>query len=469
MKKRIFLFGTGKISKKYTNILENLSVKIFGYIDNDENKWGSLFFGREIQSPNKLKEEPDAIIVIACADVESIKAQLYRVGLQERIVSLDCLVRKALEKSDIEMKYIRDPYVEEDESREIIIDNLDGSWGGAEDWAHKITVSLAARGYRAVIVEDQAIETGKEFEPITKHIDKKSKKTYEIYTELIEWLSQKRPFTLFNIWNSELLWAASYIKKRYPEDVQIISAVLNDTYNFYEHQYEWKDYIDACLCISSKIRNTLVREYGMKEEKVYYRAPFIEGERTIEKTYHMDENTPLMIGYPCRLVQNQKRADLLPQLISELEKRRINYIVNIAGDGPCEEEIMKYAENSRLNSKIKFYGKLTRKELMDFLEMQDIYLNFSEYEGTSLTMLEAMRSGCVPVVTNVSGVNDFVKHMENGMVSDIGDLEDLADHIFFLDRNREKLSSYGKKCRDIVSLRCNQNDYIDYIEQLIKS
>ena len=64
-----------------------------------------------------------------------------------------------------------------------------------------------------------------------------------------------------------------------------------------------------------------------------------------------------------------------------------------------------------------------KKELIDFLNEQDIYLNFSEYEGTSLTMLEAMASGCVPVVTDVSGVSDFIEDGVNGLVSDIGDLD----------------------------------------------
>lgn len=43
-----------------------------------------------------------------------------------------------------------------------------------------------------------------------------------------------------------------------------------------------------------------------------------------------------------------------------------------------------------------------------FWKGQDVFVNVSEYEGTSLSMLEAMGYGCVPVVTDVSGAREFI-------------------------------------------------------------
>ena len=39
MNKKLILFGTGKISKTYTEILNRFSIKIKGYVDNDPKKW----------------------------------------------------------------------------------------------------------------------------------------------------------------------------------------------------------------------------------------------------------------------------------------------------------------------------------------------------------------------------------------------------------------------------------------------
>ena len=135
----------------------------------------------------------------------------------------------------------------------------------------------------------------------------------------------------------------------------------------------------------------------------------------------------------------------------------------------CGKEIEKYVEKKCLYEKVKFYGKLTRTELTDFLDCQDIYLNFSEYEGTSLTMLEAMASGCVPVVTNVSGVDDFIESGINGLIADVGDLGKIAEHIVSLDKNRNILAEYGQKCMDKVSRKCSLDKYIANIQEELKS
>ena len=53
---RLFLFGTGKLSDKYTECLEQVLVKIDGYIDNNEDKWGKIFHNKIIYGCNVLKE-----------------------------------------------------------------------------------------------------------------------------------------------------------------------------------------------------------------------------------------------------------------------------------------------------------------------------------------------------------------------------------------------------------------------------
>ena len=157
----------------------------------------------------------------------------------------------------------------------------------------------------------------------------------------------------------------------------------------------------------------------------------------------------------------------MPEIIEELEKKHVNYVLNIIGDGPYKNVIEKYIDKNDLHSKVKVYEKLSRKDLISFLKRQDIYLNFSEFEGTSLAMLEAMAKGCVPVVTDVSGVDDFILNGVNGFVSDIGDIKKMADNILFLDMNREKVEEFGTKSIKIVCEKCNLNEYICYIEKLV--
>lgn len=467
MDKKLFLFGAGQISKNYTNMLRRFGIEVYGYVDNDVNKQGTYFFDKKIFEPGVLKQKKEVEILIACTDVEVIKRQLSEMEIEDKIVLIDHVIRKKIETFKIEKPFLKNLNYKKSGQRTIVVDNFEGTWGGAEDWAHKLVISLSNRGRDVYIIENTDSDIKDELKRQTVRISRKEKAIWEIYSELIQWMEEKMPFTLFSIWGSEVLWAASYIKHLFPDKIQIISSILNDNERLYQRHYEWDDSIDLYLCISGRIRSRFINLYGIEEARVYCRTPFIENMETVERNYSLNCEEPLKIGYPCRLTVSQKRTDLLPMLIQKLEERGGNYIINIAGGGSYEEILIRYVDKNGLGNKVRFYGKLTLSDLIAFLNKQDVYLNFSEFEGTSLTMLQAMAGGCVPIVTDVSGVDDFIENEVNGLIVEIGDIEGIADKILFLDANRMKLKEYGKKCIDIVHRKCSIKDYIDSIEKLI--
>ena len=466
MQRKLFLFGTGKISQVYSEFIGKMSIDIEGYVDNDKTKWGSYFFGKQVCEPEILRQITHPCILIACAAKKEVSAQISQMNLEKYIISF----KEIISFSSREIVNRACPTGSQTDIRSaetIIVDNLNGTWGGAEDWSHMVAASLLKRSYEVYVVEHTKQPSVFELKENIMSIDSDGKDIYYVYLKLVELLMKKKPFILFNVRNSELLWAAVAIKQIYPKEVRIISSILNDA--IYEEFYEWDDSIDLYLCISSKILENMVKQHKLDNKKVYCRTPFIEKIRKVNKTYHIEDDEPLRIGYPCRLVHFQKRSDLIPELLMYLEEKEVNYVLNIAGDGPCEMMIKEYVEKNQLYKRVNLYGRLTRTGLFDFLDHQDVYLNFSEFEGTSLTMLEAMASGCVPVVTNVSGVSDFIMNEANGLIADVGDLEKISEYIAFLDRNRYKLVEYGERCMRIVQEKCNMDDYMDDIEKILKS
>jgi len=468
---KLFLFGTGKVSKKYTQIIDQLPIEIEGYIDNDRSKWGTWFLNKRIYSPTVLNQTENFYILIACAAKEEIRKQLTEMGMAKRMVSFCQILNfysQTLEKlpeANIEKQISIGKKLSMD--RAIVIDNFYGNWGGAEDWCHIVASAFMEKNNKVLVIENMKQPYIEKLDKNIIHIDTEGKCLYQIYQELVQILMPIRPFVFFNVWNSELLWAAATIKYAYPEDVFIVSSVLND--GSYEKWHDWDEVTDRYVCISSKIQRNLVECYKTGEEKVCRISPFIEKIRVVNRKYSTEGIEPLKIGYPCRLEREQKRADLIPLLIEYLESRKVHYILNIVGEGSCKRTIEEYIERKGLHEKINLYGKLTKKELTDFLDNQDIYLNFSEYEGTSLTMLEAMASGCVPIVTNVSGVDDFIESGVNGLIADVGDLEKIADYIAHLDKNRNLLIVYGPKCMRIVHEKCRLDKYIENIQEVLKS
>lgn len=96
LNEKLFLFGAGKIAERYTKILRQQTVEIYGYIDNDSEKWGTYFFDRKIYNPNILNEDENAVVVIACADIETITDQLTRMGMLDKVITIDSVIRRQM-------------------------------------------------------------------------------------------------------------------------------------------------------------------------------------------------------------------------------------------------------------------------------------------------------------------------------------------------------------------------------------
>lgn len=80
--KKIIIFGTGSFAEK---IDEEIRIKVSYYVDNNSNKWGTYFRGKEIRSPDcLLKEDKQKLIIfIASTWYEDIAEQLEKMGFQE--------------------------------------------------------------------------------------------------------------------------------------------------------------------------------------------------------------------------------------------------------------------------------------------------------------------------------------------------------------------------------------------------
>ena len=75
------------------------------------------------------------------------------------------------------------------------------------------------------------------------------------------------------------------------------------------------------------------------------------------------------------------------------------------------------------NSRVNFWGKIDRDEIPEFWQNNDICVNVSDYEGRSISIMEAMVNGVVPVVTKTSGVKEDIHNNIDGYYVDIEDIK----------------------------------------------
>ena len=103
-------------------------------------------------------------------------------------------------------------------------------------------------------------------------------------------------------------------------------------------------------------------------------------------------------------------------------------------------------------------GELNSFQMRDFWRKTDVFLSISDFEGCSLAMLEAMSFGCVPIVTNVSGVDEIVEDKVNGFVCPIGNMEKIVDSIELA--ANMNIKHMEKNAQKTIREKCKYDDYI---------
>ncbi|MFA6527981.1 MAG: glycosyltransferase family 4 protein [Candidatus Gracilibacteria bacterium] len=103
--------------------------------------------------------------------------------------------------------------------------------------------------------------------------------------------------------------------------------------------------------------------------------------------------------------------------------------LEIAGDGPMEDELKHLVKELGVEGRVKFLGTLPHEKVPDLLRSADLFVRPSRAEGFGVSFVEAMACG-VPVITCPSGgIVDFVVDGKTGIFVRPDDPKGLADAI----------------------------------------
>ena len=142
---------------------------------------------------------------------------------------------------------------------------------------------------------------------------------------------------------------------------------------------------------------------------------------------------------PCRVVfvgrlTEQKRLDLLLHAWNKVvhtEKARA--ILELWGSGPMEPALRRRCSDLCLVDSIIFKGHV--KDVRSQLPEMDIFVLFSDAEGNSNAVLEAMAAGLSIVSTRVGGTRMLVGHEGREFLCEPGDVESMSANMLKLIRN----------------------------------
>lgn len=171
----------------------------------------------------------------------------------------------------------------------------------------------------------------------------------------------------------------------------------------------------------------------------------------------------------CRLSSNEKRLDLMVEIVNEIfkDKDLKDWSLELYGPGEPDSKTLEIINN---NDQIKIMGSTDKPE--EALLKSSIYLSTSPYEGLSLSILEAMECG-VPTVAYHFGESTEEEIIENetGLIIPFGNKEEYINKLSNLMKDNDKLSKMSlnsKNKAEDFSIEKILNEWGNLLESLEK-
>jgi glycosyltransferase involved in cell wall biosynthesis len=99
----------------------------------------------------------------------------------------------------------------------------------------------------------------------------------------------------------------------------------------------------------------------------------------------------------------------------------------LIGSGSVLVAAKEYIADKKLTDQVTFYGEV--KDPVKFIQNFDVFVNASEAEGFSNSLLEALLAGKVLISTPVSGASDAISNGDNGYVANSFSAADIRDSV----------------------------------------
>lgn len=215
--------------------------------------------------------------------------------------------------------------------------------------------------------------------------------------------------------------------------------------------YNFFNFAERVIAVSDDIKNNFDKKYSISCEVIPPLVPFEEAKKDklelrIKYGVKSDSTVICMVGS----IKAMKNPDTLldaVKLMGKEEFLRINPYIVYAGHGDMLDELRKKAEDYGLTEHVSFLGFVPKENVNEIMALSDIYVIASDFEGTSVSLLEAMYNGKPIIASNTPGINDTITPKESLMfpVRDAVLLKDSIVHMFDNKELRDDLSKNARQ------------------------
>lgn len=173
------------------------------------------------------------------------------------------------------------------------------------------------------------------------------------------------------------------------------------------------------------------------------------------------------ILYSNRLHKKLYRVDFILQAFAKFKNQpnREEWKMIVGAVGEETENLKALAHSLGIESSTTFVGWLQPEDNANNYAKATYYISIPESDATSISVLEAMACGCIPILSNLPSSREWISHGETGFI--VEDVEsDFISKAFTFDlkdasqKNKERIERDGTK-------DANRKKFLSHYEKLL--
>ncbi len=221
------------------------------------------------------------------------------------------------------------------------------------------------------------------------------------------------------------------------------------------------------IAIAKKVKKSIMDLYKLKcnDVPLIYNGINIDEINKAKKYNEFLSNENINL-FNVAVFRKQKNHKFLIDIFKEAYKNNPKLRLFLVGDGVLKKCIENYVKENGLESVVFFLGN--RNDVYSLMKSLDIFILTSDYEGFSLSILEAMACKKKIIVTNVGGNSEQIIDGETGFLIKKDDISFAIDRLNKCINNSEINKNAYEYLLENFTIEKSRDEYIKEFKKSLR-
>lgn len=220
---------------------------------------------------------------------------------------------------------------------------------------------------------------------------------------------------------------------------------------------------DKICVLSDEMEGNFLQVFSSFKEKIVIFPNIIDIQSIIKKSKEFIDFDTEYRGIKIISVGTLRKVkgyDIAIKACKYLKDKGYNFKWYILGSGEEENNLIKEINKLELNNYFILLGN--KRNPYPYIKQSDIFVQCSYREGFSTSVFEAKCLQKSIVITNAPGMKNQINHNVNGLISEVGNAEEIAKNIEILLNSSKKRLEFKEK------LSKELENYLDDTKEKLK-